>query len=230
MDTDRTIGSNMLLNRVRRHRFIVLIQIALNRGKDCNFHAVDPQGIGIEFIGNVGTGTIRGKGQATAYFTGQQVEDFILGSAIGVGRDDGFVNRIIGQLETDWEQLETGFILGVELVDELLDVVAQTALGDEAAAVVVDALEQALGGLGSFDDLGVADGIGKQVKGGCRNRFKHGGTSFLWQEPFSGLFRRQDKIRSCLLRAPGGHSFQRCRHMQRGLRCGILRSCHAGGL
>ena len=69
----------------------------------------------------------------------------------------------------------------MEVVDGLLDVVAQIALGDEAAAVVVDALEQALGGLGSFDDLGVADGIGEQVEGGCRNRFKHGGTSFLWR-------------------------------------------------
>nr|DAO54372.1 MAG TPA: hypothetical protein [Caudoviricetes sp.] len=46
---------------------------------------------------------------------------------------------------------------------------------------MVDALEQALGGLGVFDDLGVADGIGEQVEGGCRNRLGHGGTSFLWR-------------------------------------------------
>lgn len=170
-----------LMRRVSGSDSRSVIDFDLGKGQAGHFHAVDPLGIGIEFIGDVDTRTIRGKGQATAHFTGQQVEDFILGSAIGVGWDDGFVNRIIGQLETDWEQLETGFILGVELVDELLDVVAQTAFGDEAAAVVVDALEQALGGLGSFDDLGVADGIGEQVEGGCRNRFRHGGTSFLWR-------------------------------------------------
>lgn len=170
-----------LMRRVSGPDSRSVIDFDLGKGQAGHFHAVDPLGIGIEFIGDVGTGTIRGKGQATAHLTMEQVEDFILGSTVGIGRNDGFINGIIGQLETDWEQLETGFILGVELVDELLDVVAQTALGDEAAAVVVDALEQAFGSLGSFDDIGVADGIGEQVEGGCRNRFKHGGTSFLWR-------------------------------------------------
>nr|DAO54373.1 MAG TPA: hypothetical protein [Caudoviricetes sp.] len=117
-----------LMRRVSGSDSRSVIDFDLGIGQAGDFHAVDPLGIGIEFICDIGTGTIRGKGQATMHHSGQQVEDFILGSAVGVGRDNGFINGIVGHLETDGEQLEAGFILVVEVVDGLLDVVAQIAL------------------------------------------------------------------------------------------------------